>query len=357
MVRNREVPIFPPRAVIERVLELGFLSGAWKRQELTDKWGDSVANSFIQNAKEFGWLVSPFSNEFYVPPAQDLMVVCWLPQPQRQEFVISRTLAATRLRYWCLSAWMRERGLDLPEPVFVTDLAPAPPLGQPIQGRRQPPPSAAEIKERTAKAAKSLRRIPFISNLVLVPELPQTSRSTRPETVLIPRGISRKPFRYGWLLEENSFPERPSQTQEESRPSDVSGREIRFTLSPRIDDSAWTVALLIAIGLPRIREAVPSIVEREVRRELFIQGKAEQASRETRRIEDDYLRRVQNWAAYFGQAAPNEGWHKVLSEGVFPYLLVPWGIWMELSSQASTRGFQATQNLKQVMNARSRSPG
>src|SRR2546427_8953545 len=156
MVRNREVPIFPPRAVIDRVLELGFLSGAWRRQELADRWGDSVANKFIQDAKEFGWLVSPFANEFYVPPAQDLMVVCWLPQPQRQEFVISRTLAATRLRYWCLSSWMRELGLEFREPLFVTDLVPAEISNPSDQRKRQPPPSLAEIKERTAKAAKRL---------------------------------------------------------------------------------------------------------------------------------------------------------------------------------------------------------
>jgi hypothetical protein len=248
---------------------------------------------------------------------------------------------------------MRERGLEFPEPLFVTDLVPVK-LPRPSEQRpRQPPPSSAEIKERSAKAAKSLKRIPFLSNLVIVPEVPQTSRLAFSARVVIPRGISRKPFRYGWLLEENPFPEESLSLPEGLRQPDFSGREIKFTLSPRIDDPAWIVALLIALNLPRIQEILPKIVEREVNRELLTRGDLEGKSVQTKRaMEADFLRRVSNWAAFFGQPAPNEGWQNVLSQGTFPFFLVPWRIWNEFSSRASTRGLETVRGLAKVRSAR-----
>src|SRR5438552_2110533 len=116
-------PEFPPPFVIERTRRLGFGTGPWSRETLVEAWGAPTADKYIADAKAAGWLVSPRRGVYHVPPAQDIMLVAWLPEPARSEFLIARTLAAANVRAWCLSAWCRDQGLALAEPVFVTDLA------------------------------------------------------------------------------------------------------------------------------------------------------------------------------------------------------------------------------------------
>jgi hypothetical protein len=352
MYENEEIPAFPPRSIVGRILELGFLSGPWNRSELEGRWGPSTTNKFIQEAKEFGWLVSPFQNEFFVPSAQDLMVVGWLPRPQRQEFIISRTLAATGMRFWCLSAWMRTYELEFPEPLFVSDLAGAPRLGDRRKKRSTFPP-AKEIRERNLSIVKRLRRIPFLSNLVIVPELPQTGRFGFPAKVVLPRGVSQKPLRWDWLVEDDS-----SENIEDMRIQRVtrsSGREIRFLLSARVDDPAWVIAFLIALGLPRIQEKLPRVLEREIQRQTFYRIQEIESNGAIRvRIEEDLLKRIRNWGAFLGQPAPNDSWQRVLSEGLFPYLLVPWALWNELASFSASWRLQSVHNLRGLLDAEPR---
>ena len=353
MNESSRIPIFPPPAVAERVIELGFLSGPWTRQELSFKWGESVANRFIQDAKGYGWIVSPYPNEFYVPPANDLMVVGWLPQPQRREFIISRTLAATQLKYWSMSSWLRDRGLETSEPLFVTDLSPVPSVSSfrdRVQYRR---PSQHEIMERNAETVRTLKRVPFLESLIIVPEIPQVSRLSVPVRTLLTNKPTSKPFRFDWLMEEGGVQAEQRKAMSLRAWQASIGGEIRYMQSPGIDDIAWVIALLIALDLPRITEALPKIVQNEVSEEMNRSlGTRPRALKSKKEIETEFLDRVSNWGAFFGQAAPNDGWQRTLSAKVFPYMLMPLSVWSELTSGASSKGYEAVRNLRRYLTAR-----
>ena len=355
MYESRETPIFPPPAVVERAIELGFLSGPWTRHELSSKWSESVANRFIQDAKEYGWIVSPFPNEFYVPPAKDLMVVGWLPQPQRHEFIISRTLAATQLKYWCLSSWLRNRGLETAEPLFVTDLSPVSSVSTIKESVPYRKPSQLEIIERNAEIANALKRVPFLDNLIIVPEIPQVSRFSVPVRTVLTKRPTSKPFRFDWLLEEGGYPEEPQEIMSKRAWQDSIGGEIRYMQSPGIADRSWIVALLIAINLPRITEKMPGILKREIDRErhriLTAQPNAVRALDE---LESEFLDNVSNWSAFFGQIAPNDSWENTLKKKAFPYLLVPWSVSSELASEAPSKGYETLRNLRRHLAVRPR---
>ncbi len=102
-------PTFPTGFITDKARRLGYGSGPWKREDLVALWGETTADKFVRDAKECGWLVSPQRAVYYVPAAADLMVGPWLNPPLRTEYIIARTLAAGRLKYWCLSSWCRDR--------------------------------------------------------------------------------------------------------------------------------------------------------------------------------------------------------------------------------------------------------
>ncbi len=353
MYEYGKIPIFPPPAVVDRVTELGFLSGPWTRQELSLKWGESVANRFIQDAKEYGWLVSPFLNEFYVPPAKDLMVVGWLPQPQRQEFIISRTLAATRLKYWCFSSWLRDRGLETAEPLFLTDLSTVSPVSSFAERGQYRKPSQLEILERNSRIVRTLKRVPFLENIAIVPEIPQFSRLSARSSISLMNKPTSKPYGFDWLPEESACQEQQPKTVNLRARQALIGGEISYVQSPRIEDRSWVIAFLIALNLPRITEAIPKILQREVsgEKDRLMNGRPS-SFRSGKEVETVFLDNVSNWGAFFGQAVPNDGWQKTLNMKVFPYMLMPWSVWSELASGAPSRGFEAVRNLRRYLTAR-----
>lgn len=314
-IAGERLPAFPAAAIRAKVTELGFGSGPWRREELYARWGTSAANKFIADAKGCGWLVSPYRGVFFVPAARDLMLVSWLPRAQREEFIISRTLAATGLPFWSLSGWARRAGLEFSRPLFVTD------LGNPDSSRGASRPdenaSVARMRGFVKGKGRRIKGLPYLEDLIIVPQLGQRGGDIVIQASLW-QGKPTKNLR-------NDIGEWPLFSKEPTR--------VEYVVSSDIIDGAWIVAFLTALNLPRLSEKLVDIAKAQAKRSI------DRAESPGSTIED-YLRETRNWSAYFGPPMPNEGWHSVLAAGVFPYLLVPATIWDETLSAATSRTFR-----------------
>jgi hypothetical protein len=332
------VPDFPSPSVIQRIQGLGYGSGPWSRETLVRWLGEANAEKFITEAKSKGWLISPYRGTFYVPAAQDLAVVSWLPEPARTEFLVSRTLVAADIPYWCLSAWCREEGLEFNQAVFVTDL-----------DLRSSPVNTNDRKALWAEARKragSQRPLPFLENLVIVPRMPPPSDEVQVRVTLVPE-VEAVPLRrqkermtgqaaegiaglvgLGASLLMDKVPEKLPDAMfsasGELESMERRARGVSYAVGPAISDRAWIIALLACLGTPRIEE----MIERLLR----------DASQEEK---DAVIR----WAAWFGPPQPNAGWKEAIPKGPFPYLFVPPVLWAEMGADQAARRFRMLQRL------------
>lgn len=337
-VSSEDVPSFPPDSVVAKALDLGFGSGPWDRAELSARWSESSANKFISDAKSFGWLISPFQNEFYVPPARDLSVVGWLPGFERQEFIVSRTLAALGVRYWCLSAWARARGLVFPQPLFVTDLGSLP-TGIPTPPPEVTPPPESRLKQAVGRRASSWGRLPYLDSLIIVPEVPQTSRFARPTRTVLTRGFPQKTGVKTWILEED---------WKDAPDPEVGVRAIQYPLSPDVDDVAWVVALLFSLGLPRIDE----VLEETLREALVEEPRLKDRLRRRQKKPPAPLgRRIEQWAGLLSPPRPNDAWRELVAPGP-PYLLVPPELAADIATGAWARRFADLRGIREWLDAK-----
>jgi hypothetical protein len=324
-------PEFPPPFVIERTRTLGFGTGPWTRDRLVDAWGAPTADKYIGEAKAAGWLVSPSRGVYHVPSAQDIMLVSWLAEPARSEFLISRTLSAANIRAWCMSAWCRDNGLDFAEPVFVTDLS------QPTQASRAAP-DRRNLQAVAAQLAAKRTTIPFLDNLLIVPAVPTLSAPI-PRVALVPEA-------------EEALDRRRVETQvgqaamaiaglilyavDKSPPDDIlaefgklqsreaAARGIPYAVDGAIPDDAWITALLASIGTSRIEE----LVTKKLRPKM--KGRGEQ---------------IQRWASLLGPPQPVAMWNDTLRNGPFPYLLVPPSLWSEMGADQAARRYKMLEQL------------
>lgn len=324
----------PSPAIRSRVVELGYGSGPWTRLDLAEKWGDAMANKVLAEAKEAGWLVSPVRGEYYVPPVGDLMVVSWLPPPLRKEFIISRTLAASGLRFWSLSAWASTEGLLFSEPIFVTDLT-----------RTTPPPSLKDLEpgksperlvERSRERAREVRSVPYLENVIIVPVMGrlsdkwERSRARLPTPGRLPGRVQDAtrwpPASFGPPEAEASLP-----------------NIIEYQVTRRMEDASWIFAFLTALNIPRARQELRRLAEEEIR---------DSARRGAKKLTPaELMDRAMSWSAYFGPPSLNDNWQAVLESGAFPYLLVPRMIWDESLSLASSRMFEEMTKLRRSLDA------
>lgn len=329
-------PDFPAPFVIERTRSLGFGSGPWSREQLVDTWGAPSADKFISESKAAGWLVSPARGVYHVPSAQDLMLVSWLPEPARLEFLISRTLAASGLRFWCLSAWCRERGLEFAEPVFVTDLTePTPTLAGAFKPVRR------DLRTQAAAIASKRATLPFLENLLIVPSMPQVTQPV-PRVALVPEAadvvdrrrretqLTQVGFGLAALIMYAIDKDVPSELATEFQKLEAregSTRGIPYAVDGAVADDAWITALLASIGTSRIEE----LVTKKLRPTM--QGRAEA---------------IQRWASTFGPPQPVMSWNQTLREGPFPYLLVPPSIWSEMGADQAARRYRMLEQLSRA---------
>ncbi|MFA5862615.1 MAG: hypothetical protein WDA16_13065 [Candidatus Thermoplasmatota archaeon] len=322
-------PSLPAPSIRTRIAELGYGSGPWSRLDLVERWGAATANKLIAEAKDGGWLVAPFRDQYFVPAAADLMVVSWLPPAQRREFVISRTLAASRLRFWSLSAWASTEGLLFSEPLFVTDLSLADPA--PTSTALEPGRPAEAMAEQSRKRAQAIRSVPFIENVIIVPILGRLGDRWERSRVKLPE------------------PKRPRASRSASpgglgvadpkTPPNV----IEYQVTRRMDDAAWLFGFLSALNIPRVREPLRRLAEEEVRASSTAASRSPKAR--------DIMDRAMRWGASFGPPSPNENWQDVLASGTFPYLLVPKAIWNESLSFAASRVFDDLTKLRRSLDA------
>lgn len=329
------VPEFPPPFVTDRVRSLGYGTGPWQREQLVERWGAPTADKFIGDAKAAGWLISPFRGIYYVPAAQDLTVVSWLPEPARSEFLVSRTLTAARIPSWCLSAWARERGLEMGQPVFVTD------LGVRDASRRLPAGKASgrkALRETARAVAQGLPSVPFLESLVIVPLMPPASDSALVREVLVPEDPSMETRRqnaqnigktaaaladlaFSSLLSQRPDPAGAMEGVNEERKQ----RGIRYAVGRGVDDAAWIVAVLASLGTPRIEELVATQMDK------------------TRPPDGGS---VQRWAGLIGPPQPSTAWKEAVAQGPFPYLLVPPFLWSEMGADQAARRFRMLDGLR-----------
>lgn len=321
------LPALPTPAVRSRITSLGYGSGPWERPDLIAKWGEAVTGKTIQEAKDLGWLVSPYQGQYFVPSARDLMVAAWLPPAQRVELVASRTLAKTGMRYWCLSAWARSQGLLFSEPVFVTDLSPA---GGGVPAQPGPGFSLAALGERARALSKSVRRIPFATNTIVVTALGELSTQRMIARVNLPAPARR-------LQRRDVDPAALALSDDEPAPW-----VIEYDVSRNLDDKAWLIAFLNALRLPRILEGMRKLAEQELEKEE--EGEGSEYS-------EDLLQRATSWAAFFAPPSPNENWKSVLASGSVPYLLVPPSLWDETISLSASRAFDELSGLRRQLGA------
>lgn len=320
MTPDEDLPSFPTPAVRNRVLELGFGSGLWSRADLEAKWGASVANKFIDEAKSYGWLVSPFRGEFWVPTAADLMVVPWLSPQLREEFVLSRALTASGIKFWSFSRWARSEGLLFAQPLFVTDLSRR---DEPYAGRRP----LDKLKENVHRRAEIVRKIPFLDRLIIVPELGKLG-STKNTSTTINKGRPKQLPSFT-IMEADEDPDRGD---EPARPSEATlPTIIRYPLTPTLEDPAWLIAFLIALDLPRT-----NAVLRKVAQEA---AETEGGKKKKRRNEEDVIAEARRLSGRFGPPLPNEDWRTLLKVAEFPFFLVPPDIWQEIAATTSSRRF------------------
>jgi hypothetical protein len=255
------------------------------------------------------------------------MVVPWLPEPERKEFLISRTLAAGRIRYWCLSAWCRKRGLDLGTPVFVTDLQ-EPTADGPKRRRDDRKGLWADARA----AAEARTRLPFLETLILVPRMPQLKEPSTVEFVLAPEASDGEARRRGartaprfatgivQVLEVMRQNERPRpEPLSDAEAEGLRARGIPYSLGPVVDGEEWKVALLAALGTARVEE--------------FIRENASKAQQLD-------VNQIQRWAGLIGPPQPNDRWRDTIEEGPFPYLLVPPSLWEQMGADQASRRFR-----------------
>lgn len=321
-------PSFPPPAVVDKALELGPGSGPWSRSELAVRWGESSANKFIAEAKAAGWLVAPINNTFYVPPARDLVIVNWLSGVARQEFLLSRAMAAAGFRSWCFSSWSRALGIETAEALFVTDLGPLPPPRDGTAKASTLPP-ARTIADRNRDLANRLSALPFLENVVLAPWLPQSDRRGEETVVELPGVALKKPNLPNWILDPPNSAPYPANKITLPAP-DIDARRIQFPLTPVVDDVAWAVALLAALGLPRFNERIKEVFRREAKREPL----------RSRLSNVPFAERIKNWTGIFAPPEPNSGWRTVFLSGRTQYLLVPQWMWEQSASLSNAQRFQ-----------------
>lgn len=329
-------PEFPAPFVIERTRALGFGSGPWSREQLVRAWGAPSADKFISEAKAAGWLVSPARGVYHVPSAQDLMLVSWLPEPARLEFLISRTLAASGVRFWCLSAWCRERGLAFAEPVFVTDLTePSPALADAIR------PTRRDLRARATATASRRSTLPFLEHLLIVPSMPPVTQPV-PRVALVPEAsevvdrrrretqMTQVGFGLAALIMYAIDKEVPSELATEFQKLEAREgrtRGIPYAVDGAVANDAWITALLASLGTSRVEELVTKKLK------PTMQGRAED---------------IQKWASTFGPPQPVSGWNQTLREGPFPYLLVPPSIWREMGADQAARRYRMLDQLSRT---------
>lgn len=318
-------PVGPTRAVRDRVTDLGYGSGPWERPDLIAKWGEAVTGKTIQEAKEFGWLVSPYQGQYFVPSARDLMVAAWLPPAERVELVASRTFAKTGIRYWCLSAWARTRGLLFSEPLFVTDLASTD--ADFLEPRADL--SLVDLSEDVRARAKKLRRVPFAANTILVPALGRLSAQRAPARVDLP-ARARK------LQRREGQPDALVLAEDEPAPW-----VIEYAVSRDMEDTAWLLAFLNALRLPRIQEGVEKLLKRERA------DRSKGSGSQMRQLVDG----ATWWASFFAPPSPNENWNAILATGRAQYLLVPPSLWEETIDLTTSRAYDDLSRLRRQVDA------
>jgi hypothetical protein len=332
---DSSIPTFPPPAVAERVLELGFGSGPWTRADLSDRWGDSSANKFIDDAKKAGWMVAPLNNTFYVPPARDLMIVNWLTGLAREEFILSRMLTAAGFRSWCFSAWARSVGIETAEALFVTDLAAlAPATAGPNRPSKAPPPK--DLADRNRALLDQIGTLPFLENVLLVPFLPQSGRRGEEVTFQLPVGVAKKIQTPNWVLDPGpraAYPARPIPVT--TGAPEMDARRITYPLTPILDDVSWALALLAALGLPRFNERFADLFRTEAQREPLL----------ARAVRTPFAVRLRNWAGLFSPPEPNTNWRTVFQSARTQYLLVPDSLWRQAASLTNAQRFQSLAQL------------
>jgi len=323
-------PSFPPPFLVDRVRELGYGTGPWIREQLVQRWGAPMADKFILEGKAEGWIVSPNRGTYFVPSAQDLMVVGWLPEPDRDEFLTSRYLFARGVRFWCVSAWTRERGLELGGPLFVTDLR--------ARGTKEDASPAGTDRKRlqaelVARSAV-VSSLPFLESVVIVPRLPAQTDRPQAQVALMPEDVKASARRVnqeviagviGMILEA-ATKQSPAQTELKALlDGGKRARAIPYTLGPDVDDSAWVVAFLASLGIPRVEEFLAQLL----RRKDFTVNKDT----------------VQRWASLIGPPQPNENWPDVIRQGPFPFLLVPKMLWSAMGADQASRRYRILDRL------------
>ena len=322
-------PEFPPPLVIERTRSLGFGTGPWTRDRLVQAWGAPTADKYISEAKGAGWLVSPSRGVYHVPMAQDIMLVSWLAEPMRSEFLISRTLAAANVRAWCLSAWCRDQGLEIGTPVFVTDLSNA-----------DAAPTTLDRKALQATSAKAAEKpnLPFLENLLIVPAMPASSGPLA-RVSLVPEAkqvvdrrrmetqLAQAAFGIIGIIAyavEKDLPEELVSEFEKLERRETAAKAIPYVVDGRLADEAWILALLASIGTSRIEELVAKKLKDSAK------GRADA---------------IQRWASLFGPPQPTGSWKETLREGPFPYLLVPPTLWSEMGADQAARRYRMLDQL------------
>ena len=318
-------PEFPPPFVIERTRALGFGTGPWSRERLVETWGAPTADKYIADAKAAGWLVSPSRGVYHVPPAQDIMLVAWLPEPARQEFLISRTLAAADVRAWCLSAWLRDKGLAITEPVFVTDLSKPSDAPRALDRRA--------LQSGVASIAQQRSTIPFLDNLLIVPAMPALSAPT-PRLALVPGSPeARNRRRMETQLGQGAFgivglipyatdrdvPDELLTEFQKLEAREAAARGVPYAVDGALSDEAWITAVLAAIGTSRVEE----LVVKKLRPAM--KGRAAA---------------IQRWASLMGPPQPVATWKETLREGPFPFFLVPPTLWAEMGADQAARRYR-----------------
>lgn len=320
------VPTFPPPFLIDRIQQLGYATGPWRREDLVALWSEPMADKFIRDAKNAGWLVSPERGIYFVPSAMDLMTVNWLPPTIRSEVLVSRTLAAANLRYWCLSGMCREHGLDMGGPLFVTDLSS---LDEQQEDLRSLGPSSASSRKRAA----SRQTVPWLDALIFIPALPQMVRPNVLEKYELPASPEVEGRRERMSHENtraNMVATFMVETAPEARnPADFprirrDARSIPYTTGPTTNDQAWVVALLASLGIARADELAVKLAK-----------SAPELDR----------RDVQRHANMIGPPQPNKDWKKTMTEGPFPFLLVPPVLWGQMGADQASRRARALDHM------------
>lgn len=332
-------PSFPTPFVTEKVYQLGYGTGPWPRDRFVELWGAPSADKFVRDAKETGWLVSPERGVYYVPPAVDLMTVSWLGPALRKEYQIARTLGSRELKFWCLSAWCREQGLDLGGPIFVTDLsrgtgstirepAPTPVRRDGKQHQVYRPAPLAERRGAARERAKRTGHLPFLDNLLIVPEMPTLHHPPERKLFLAPvspeaedtaqmeqtlmGGVSSL-IALGAGLITKAWS--GMQLVEDVLQYREKARGIPYALGPDLHDHDWILALLAALGIARAEELALRLAKK---------GPVDQM-------------KVKRDVALLGPPEPNSDWASTITEGPFPYLLVPPLLWRQMGADQAAR--------------------